>query len=76
MRAVSSRGALADELVVRAQSVTQTKLTRLVAIRCPFCRQTHTHGWPYADDEAGWRQAHCQLGRGRAYFIDAEAVSK
>jgi len=43
-------------------TITPTKTTRLVTIRCPICRRKHTHGWPYSTDTIGSRVAHC-VGR-------------
>ncbi len=43
-------------------TVTPTKTTRLVTIRCPICRRKHQHGWPYSLDSIGTRVAHC-VGR-------------
>jgi hypothetical protein len=40
-------------------TITPTKTTRLVTIRCPVCRRKHTHGWPYTTDTIGARVAHC-----------------
>jgi hypothetical protein len=43
-------------------TVTSTKTTRLVLIRCPICARKHQHGWPYSLDVIGSRVAHC-VGR-------------
>lgn len=48
--------------VAEVLSITPTKMTRLVVVRCPICRRKHTHGWPYALDTIGSRVAHC-VGR-------------
>src|SRR5688572_13826859 len=54
--------------VVPIIKVVPTRHTRLIAIRCPHCGKTHTHGWPFevGDRAPGDRLAHCHRG---SYFI-------
>lgn len=40
----------------------RVKRVRTVTILCPFCGNTHSHGWPASYPEVGSRVAHC--GRG------------
>lgn len=49
--------------------VVETDSTRGVVVRCPFCRKTHQHGWPYGTDEIGDRVSHCLTGRGGNYHV-------
>jgi len=48
--------------VAEVLTVTSTRTTRLVVIRCPLCGRQHCHGWPYSLDTIGSRVAHC-VGR-------------
>ncbi len=48
--------------VAEVLTVTPTRTTRLVVIRCPICARKHQHGWPYSLDTIGSRVAHC-VGR-------------
>ncbi len=50
-------------------SITPTKSTRLVWVRCPHCRKTHGHGWPYGADNIGHRVSHCRSGGDGGYYI-------
>jgi len=55
-------------------TVTPTRTTRLVVVRCPICHRKHTHGWPYTTDTIGARVAHCVTrnvppGAPGSYFI-------
>ncbi len=45
--------------VAEVLTVTPTRTTRLVLIRCPICARKHQHGWPYSLDSIGSRVAHC-----------------
>jgi hypothetical protein len=45
-------------------SVRRTAATRLVRIRCPFCHEVHTHGWPHGQQTIGHRVAPCAGGAG------------
>jgi len=50
---------------------------RAVRLRCPFCRRTHTHGWPFEAPDVGLRVAHCHRPHGeaaRTYRVDAGAT--
>lgn len=52
-------------------AVVNTKTTRDVAVRCPFCGKTHHHGWPYDDPEGpGVRLSHCHPGPHRSYRLE------
>jgi len=51
-------------------SITPTKTTRLVQVRCPHCHKTHVHGWPYGADTIGHRVAHCVRGGAGGYCIE------
>lgn len=60
--------------VAQVLTVTLTRTTRLVVVRCPICHRKHTHGWPYTTDTIGARVAHCvtrnvPLGAPGSYFI-------
>ena len=48
--------------VAEVLTVTPTRTTRLVTIRCPICGRQHVHGWPHGLDSIGSRVAHC-VGR-------------
>lgn len=50
-------------------TVTPTKTTRLVRVRCPHCHKVHTHGWPYSQPTIGHRVAHCVRGGAGGYLI-------
>lgn len=57
---------------VRALIVTPIERTRLVVVRCPYCRRKHTHGWPLGQTAIGHRLAHCYdrwARPGRGYRI-------
>lgn len=51
-------------------AITQSRHTRHVVVRCPFCDKPHTHGLPYGDDLPAHRVAHCGVGT-RGYRIEA-----
>lgn len=60
--------------VAQVLTVTPTRTTRLVVVRCPICHRKHTHGWPYTTDTIGARVAHCVTrnvppGAPGSYFI-------
>ncbi len=58
-------------------TVTPTASTRLVTIRCPFCRRTHTHGWPSEAPDVGTRVAHCHRPNGepvRTYDVRVDTA--
>ncbi len=49
--------------------ILESKSTRGVVVRCPFCRKTHQHGWPYGVADIGDRVSHCFSGQGRNYYV-------
>jgi hypothetical protein len=54
---------LADVPVAAVLAIHPTLTTRLVKIRCPYCRRTHLHGWPYGQSgEHEPRVSHCGNG--------------
>jgi hypothetical protein len=47
--------------------------SRIVAIRCPYCRGVHRHGWLESQPEPGDRVAHCRAPDPGGYHIPAPA---
>lgn len=41
-------------------SLSRNGETRLVVIKCPYCKKRHTHGWPFGARTPGIRVAHCR----------------
>ena len=54
---------------VTADRVEATRDTRIVYVACPFCKQTHIHGWPYGETSIGYRSADCFPVGGGVYRI-------
>lgn len=59
--------------MVTAVHVHKSGRSRTVEISCPYCGETHTHGWPFTSEAPGHRVEHC-VDRAPAscgYVIDA-----
>ena len=41
----------------------------IVSVVCPYCGDTHTHGWPDKEEIKDHRLSHCVVGPGGGYWI-------
>ncbi len=57
-------------ITITALDIRDSKTTRSVTIRCPWCNKNHHHGWPYGSDSIGSRVAHCLNASGQSYSIE------
>jgi hypothetical protein len=58
--------------VAVVMQIIPARTTRTVVVSCPFCHQSHRHGWPFSQLSIGPRVAHCTTGpmRGTTYMIE------
>lgn len=61
-----------EAAVAEVVRVEPGRATRTVVIRCPYCWELHSHGWPDGMADIGPRVAHCHprpAGGARSYCI-------